>query len=92
MVTDALAGKGPSGGKASGGLSASGTLQKDFRVELAKTGASKCRVCEDKIAKASCMIITIEVSRAQLDGHHFLFLLRCRDVYDASKKKEMMLT
>ena len=53
MVTAALEGKGPAGGKGSGGLSASGTLQKDFRVELAKTGASKCRVCEDKIAKAS---------------------------------------
>ena len=54
LVSAALEGKGPAGGKGSGGLSASGTLQKDFRVELAKTGASKCRICEDKIAKASC--------------------------------------
>ena len=53
LVKAALEGKGPSGGKGSGGLSASGTLQKDFRVELAKTGAAKCRGCEDKIAKAS---------------------------------------
>ena len=54
LVAAALEGKGPAGGKGSGGLSAAGTLQKDFRVELAKTGASKCRICEDKIAKASC--------------------------------------
>ena len=53
MVAAALEGKGPSGGKGSGGLSASGTLQKDFRVELAKTGAAKCRICEDKIAKVN---------------------------------------
>ena len=53
MVAAALEGKGPSGGKGSGGLSASGTLQKDFRVELAKTGAAKCRICEDKIAKVT---------------------------------------
>ena len=38
-------------GQASGGLSAHGTLMKDFRLELAKSGASKCGVCEEKIKK-----------------------------------------
>ena len=27
------------------------TLLKDFRTEYAKSGAAKCRVCEEKIAK-----------------------------------------
>ena len=35
----------------SGGLSALGTIMKDFRLELAKSGAAKCQVCEEKIKK-----------------------------------------
>lgn len=51
LVADAAAGKGPAGGKAGGGLSASGTIMKDFRVEVAKAGGAGCRVCEEKIKK-----------------------------------------
>jgi len=45
------AAKGSKNGEASGGLSAHGTIMKDFRLELAKSGASKCGVCEEKIKK-----------------------------------------
>ena len=38
-------------GSAGGGLSANGTILKDFRLEYAKSGASKCGVCEEKIKK-----------------------------------------
>ena len=57
-----MSGKGPSGGggggkkgggAGGGGISENGTLLKDFRVELAKSGAAKCRICEEKIAKVS---------------------------------------
>ena len=50
-----LNGSGPTGkGKTS--VTASGTNQKDFRLEYAKSGASKCGVCEEKIAKVSSQI------------------------------------
>lgn len=52
--TPASTGKGSKkGAKADtgGGLSAHGTIMKDFRLEYAKSGASKCGVCEEKIAK-----------------------------------------
>ena len=39
------------GSSASGGLSKNGTLLKDFRLEYAKSGASKCGACEEKIKK-----------------------------------------
>jgi hypothetical protein len=45
------------GGVASGGkkqaknVSATGTNQSDFRLEYAKSGASKCGACEEKIKK-----------------------------------------
>ena len=32
------------------------TLLKDFRTEYAKSGAAKCRVCEEKIAKVSFLL------------------------------------
>lgn len=62
MLESALTGGAPAaakGGKkgqkaaaaSGGGLSAHGTLLKDFRLEYAKSGASKCGVCEEKIAK-----------------------------------------
>ena len=66
MLNNALVGGPPISGKggkkggkadkngvanAGGGLSAHGTIMKDFRLELAKSGASKCGVCEEKIKK-----------------------------------------
>ena len=50
-MKEALAGKGPGGGKAAGGISKTGTMQKDFRIEVAKAGGAGCRVCEVKIKK-----------------------------------------
>ena len=69
MLKNALVGGPPSSGKAGkkggkadkngvasgGGLSAHGTIMKDFRLELAKSAASKCGVCEEKIKKV-CII------------------------------------
>ena len=46
-------GKAAANGSASGGLSKNGTLLKDFRLEYAKSGGSKCGVCEEKIKKVS---------------------------------------
>ena len=43
--------KATANGSASGGLSKNGTLLKDFRLEYAKSGGSKCGVCEEKIKK-----------------------------------------
>ena len=39
------------GGAPAGGGLTDGTLLKDYRTEYAKSGAAKCRTCEDKIAK-----------------------------------------
>ena len=39
------------GSASGGGLSKNGTLLKDFRLEYAKSGGSKCGVCEEKIKK-----------------------------------------
>ena len=36
-----------------GGFSANGTIMRDFRLEYAKSGGSKCGVCEEKIGKKS---------------------------------------
>ena len=33
------------------GISANGTIMSDFRLEYAKSGGSKCGVCEEKIGK-----------------------------------------
>ena len=43
--------KGGKGGKGAGGQVVDGTLLGDFRTEYAKSGAAKCRKCEEKIAK-----------------------------------------
>ena len=61
LVSEALTGAiGGGGGKAGkkgstaaggGGLSALGTVMKDYRVEAAKAGGAGCRVCEIKIKK-----------------------------------------
>ena len=46
--------KGKKGGKtAGGGQMVDGTLLADFRTEYAKSGAAKCRKCEEKIKKVS---------------------------------------
>ena len=44
-----------------GGLSAHGTIMKDFRLELAKSGASKCGVCDEKIKKVCNCVLTSSV-------------------------------
>ena len=43
--------KGKKGGKAGGNQVVDGTLLGDFRTEYAKSGAAKCRICQEKIAK-----------------------------------------
>ena len=47
--------KGKKGGKSggAGGQLVDGTLLGDFRTEYAKSGAAKCRKCEEKIKKVS---------------------------------------
>ena len=44
-------GKGKKGGKGAAGQVVDGTLLGDFRTEYAKSGAAKCRKCEEKIKK-----------------------------------------
>ena len=77
MLQNALVGGPPSSGKAGkkggkadkngvanssgGGLSAHGTIMKDFRLELAKSGASKCGVCDEKIKKVCKCVLTSSV-------------------------------
>ena len=76
MLQSALVGGVPSSGKAGkkggktdkngvansgGGLSAHGTIMKDFRLELAKSGASKCGVCDEKIKKVCNGVLTSSV-------------------------------
>ncbi len=83
MVSDALAGLGPSGkakgGKGGGGgggaarstgISKHGTLMGDFRVEVAKAGGAGCRVCEVKIKKGLARIgkKDYESQRAKMYG------------------------
>ena len=73
MLNNALVGGPPISGKAGkkggktdkngvansgGGLSALGTIMKDFRLELAKSGASKCGVCDEKIKKVCNYVLT----------------------------------
>lgn len=49
--------KGKGGGKKAGkGEVVDGTLLGDFRTEYAKSGAAKCRTCEEKIAKGEVRI------------------------------------
>ena len=36
------------------------TLLKDFRTEYAKSGAAKCRVCEEKIAKVLSLLSLLD--------------------------------
>ena len=45
------AGGAAKGGAGAGGALTDGTLLKDYRTEYAKSGAAKCRICEEKIAK-----------------------------------------
>ena len=56
-----MSGKGPSGGKVGGGVSKTGTMLKDFRIEVAKAGGAGCRVCEEKIKKVSshCFVFSL---------------------------------
>jgi len=44
------------GGAGAGGGLTDGTLLKDFRTEYAKSGAAKCRTCEEKIGKGEVRI------------------------------------
>ena len=37
------------------------TLLKDFRTEYAKSGAAKCRVCEEKIAKVHSFNLSLNI-------------------------------
>ena len=54
MLESVLKGGMAGGGKkASQQTSTTGTIQKDFRFEYAKSGGSKCGVCEEKIKKVS---------------------------------------
>ena len=64
LMDEAMAGGPPVKGKKGkagaadegpGGL-INGTFMKDFRTELAKSGASGCGVCEEKIPKGSVRI------------------------------------
>ena len=43
--------KGAKNGDSGSGISANGTIMSDFRLEYAKSGGSKCGVCEEKIGK-----------------------------------------
>jgi len=49
-------GKGKKGGKGAAGQVVDGTLLGDFRTEYAKSGAAKCRKCEEKIKKGEVRI------------------------------------
>ena len=53
MMDDAKSGKTPGSKSGKSAMTASGTNMKDFRLEYAKSGASKCGVCEEKIKKVS---------------------------------------
>ena len=58
MLENVLKGGFASGGKKqSKSESATGTNLSDFRLEYAKSGGSKCGVCEEKIKKVSGMPI-----------------------------------
>jgi len=50
------AGGAAKGGAGAGGALTDGTLLKDYRTEYAKSGAAKCRICEEKIAKGEVRI------------------------------------
>ncbi len=69
-----------------GGISAHGTLLKDFRLEYAKSGASKCGVCEEKIKKGEVRAgrKEYESQRAKMYGpydkwHHIACFVKNRD-------------
>ena len=57
-MEDALTGKTPGSKSGKTSMSASGTNMKDFRLEYAKSGASKCGVCEEKIPKVNLLSAT----------------------------------
>jgi hypothetical protein len=52
---------------AGGGISANGTLLKEFRLEYAKSGASKCGACEEKIKKVWIFFLDIASSGHLID-------------------------
>ena len=57
MLENVLKGGSVFGGKKQAkSVSATGTNQSDFRLEYAKSGASKCGVCEEKIKKVKIMM------------------------------------
>eukprot|EP00093_Oithona_nana_P002253 02253.XXX_3165_3554_1 [CDS] Oithona nana genome sequencing. len=53
MLEIALKAKNGYSGIETGGFSSNGTIMRDFRLEYAKSGGSKCGVCEEKIGKKS---------------------------------------
>ena len=67
-------------------LSAHGTVMKDFRLELAKSGASKCGVCKEKIKMRKVRVGKKEYDsqRAKMYGpydkwHHILCFVEKRE-------------
>ena len=88
--------KSSGGGKAAAAVSATGTLLKDFRVELAKSSGAACRICEVKIKKGEARIgkKDFESQRAKMYGpydrwHHVACFASKRDeleYFDAGDK------
>jgi len=85
MMTDALSGK-PLSGKGKSAMTKSGTNMGDFRLEYAKSGASKCGVCEEKIKKNEVRAgkKEYESQRAKMYGpydkwHHLDCFVKDRD-------------
>ena len=62
-------------------MSTHGTLMKDFRLELAKSGASKCGVCEEKIAK-----VPLQIYQYQIFSKFFCFEYSLRMKFELVKK------
>jgi hypothetical protein len=80
MMTEAMSGppvsgkgksgKGKNGAEAGAGALINGTQMKEFRTEYAKSGASTCGVCEEKIPKGAVRIgkKEYETTRAKMYG------------------------
>merc|ERR1712098_575205 len=87
-LVDSNGKKGKKGGKGKGaaGQVVDGTLLGDFRTEYAKSGAAKCRKCEEKIAKGEVRICKKDYDddRAKQYGpldrwHHVACFVKQRD-------------
>jgi len=85
------AGKGKSKKKLDNGSGGNvdGTIIKDFRTEYAKSGAAKCRTCEEKIAKGEVRIAKKDYDddRAKMYGpmdrwHHAKCFIKNREKYE----------